>query len=1125
MALVDYVFVAEFDIDKGSSLRHALPGFPAGYDGDSSSRIAELMLPDGAHNRMAESTTFMLRAKGQSASSDDPAAAETQTELRCFSIARTRIDASRRRHADLKALAIASRMPFADMFRPALAAALDCYFSSPMLATLQSILAAFNSLDISGFKLPSRTERTLLRGVLPLQGRSAAFLYPPSLSAFLAGADAAAVATAALPAAAAAVSPSAAAAAVAVAAATGEPVPATITGSPTEADAAAAAQREAHWFWSPSLTLTFPAAAPVSGDASSADARLPAASDVTSPASAAAPVRVPLSFRYPRFLEPSAFHSAPLAALLRRFGDRTADIMAAVLLEKRVLFLGGRDVPAADVCACVLATAHMVCPPLSGTALSRRLYPYANLTDLSFLDTKGYIAGVTNPLFETKTGWFDVLCVLSGDGAGGSAGGVIEVGGSAGGAGAAAGSAASGAVGPIGGGRPILPTGAGTPHALGPAAAGTGGGSPALSGAANPPGGAAPPVPSSVAFSPAGEVFFAGIRTAATRDADAAFLASLRSGARFGEQWLRQAFQAHAAHWVQLAGLHELIVGGRAGRARTSTFGSALGGVAAAAAVAAAAEAGHVPAVDASSTSEHLKPLAEGEGEDGLVTAPGGADAGDHDAAVGIDDAATGLASPAASASSASADGSASGSVASGASATASWQPLRSRAESAAWTFPSGGRSSLSFGAGAGGLGGLGSPVHRSYPLLVSAAQRAQVLGASSRLRALAATATYEATRRERASEEMAICLGEQPLLFTQQADVVAASKPADAAVAAVAVDSAGEADAPATAAAASAGAQPVDCSLLRSIARLLRQPGVLARTAPDCEPAAATPLGPAHSEKASHSSAIAAADGRVALGDMPLPYSPASGAGGPGTTVAAAAAAITGLASAAAGAAAAGGSAIAQLASDIAALLRGSSSGTSTSASTGASTIAAAAAKPTVNLVAGTAGSASPATASEPTAAAAAHGSSPAAAVASSTAASQAPCPLRLFTDLHASLRGNPSAQIYFLACLLADGSLPATGDVGGSSVGNGMAGGGEGGLGVGGIAGGSPGLHPLASAALHASPGVRAAARGIIRELACHPWLPVRAAIASTNSELLRVVRQGNGHGAEAAAAGESR
>ena len=43
-----------------------------------------------------------------------------------------------------------------------------------------------------------------------------------------------------------------------------------------------------------------------------------------------------------------------------------------------------------------------------GTLL--RAYPYACLTAMQFLQVSGYIAGVTNPIFEQRQEWWDVLC-------------------------------------------------------------------------------------------------------------------------------------------------------------------------------------------------------------------------------------------------------------------------------------------------------------------------------------------------------------------------------------------------------------------------------------------------------------------------------------------------------------------------------------------------------------------------------------------------------------------------------------------------------------------------------------------------------------------------------------------
>lgn len=38
---------------------------------------------------------------------------------------------------------------------------------------------------------------------------------------------------------------------------------------------------------------------------------------------------------------------------------------------------------------------------------------YANLTDLEFLKVEGYIAGVTNPMFQQKREWWDVCCDIA----------------------------------------------------------------------------------------------------------------------------------------------------------------------------------------------------------------------------------------------------------------------------------------------------------------------------------------------------------------------------------------------------------------------------------------------------------------------------------------------------------------------------------------------------------------------------------------------------------------------------------------------------------------------------------------------------------------------------------------
>ncbi|PRP84707.1 methionyl-tRNA synthetase [Planoprotostelium fungivorum] len=99
-----------------------------------------------------------------------------------------------------------------------------------------------------------------------------------------------------------------------------------------------------------------------------------------------------------------------LIPLIKKFGGQIMIIYNALLTQKRVLFTGF-DISASDVCEYVLSACSMVCPPLRG--LIKRAFPYTNLTYLDFLSVPGYIAGVMNPMFETHTEWWDILCNIT----------------------------------------------------------------------------------------------------------------------------------------------------------------------------------------------------------------------------------------------------------------------------------------------------------------------------------------------------------------------------------------------------------------------------------------------------------------------------------------------------------------------------------------------------------------------------------------------------------------------------------------------------------------------------------------------------------------------------------------
>jgi hypothetical protein len=118
--------------------------------------------------------------------------------------------------------------------------------------------------------------------------------------------------------------------------------------------------------------------------------------------------KIPLKFKV--CSTEDQFDDGLLRRLLLKFGEQSMVLFNAVLTGQRVLVLGYNQ-PAGDVCNYVLAMSSLVCPPLAG--LIERQFPYANLTDLSFLSTPGYIAGVTNPMFKSKKDWWDVLCDIS----------------------------------------------------------------------------------------------------------------------------------------------------------------------------------------------------------------------------------------------------------------------------------------------------------------------------------------------------------------------------------------------------------------------------------------------------------------------------------------------------------------------------------------------------------------------------------------------------------------------------------------------------------------------------------------------------------------------------------------
>jgi hypothetical protein len=84
-------------------------------------------------------------------------------------------------------------------------------------------------------------------------------------------------------------------------------------------------------------------------------------------------------------------------------------LLNAVLTQKRIIFLG-HNRPSGEVAEAVLAA----CALVSGTILrgfTRHAFPYTDLSKIDdLLNVPGFIAGVTNPAFANHPEWWDLLC-------------------------------------------------------------------------------------------------------------------------------------------------------------------------------------------------------------------------------------------------------------------------------------------------------------------------------------------------------------------------------------------------------------------------------------------------------------------------------------------------------------------------------------------------------------------------------------------------------------------------------------------------------------------------------------------------------------------------------------------
>lgn len=173
--LVDYIVIAEFDIDTGSTVRHQYPSNIPGYKVDW---FAEFMLPEGAHNRDLDYNYIFLNRDSPHIDQDlwctatkycprEIYSGDTDTPqknlLYGINVVKTRYDSSVRRGAIVKAMCVFSQYQFVDVLKKPLELALDRYFDQPGVEVLKHLYTSLNAVDLSQVPRPDLLEQTLMR--------------------------------------------------------------------------------------------------------------------------------------------------------------------------------------------------------------------------------------------------------------------------------------------------------------------------------------------------------------------------------------------------------------------------------------------------------------------------------------------------------------------------------------------------------------------------------------------------------------------------------------------------------------------------------------------------------------------------------------------------------------------------------------------------------------------------------------------------------------------------------------------------------------------------------------------------------------------------------------------------
>lgn len=439
-----FCMLAEFDIDRGSTLSHQYPA-ATGYD---EHMLAELMLPDGVHLRTEDWTFFFLKPPGfkreapseanDDATSRDPSSWLSHDLTYVINLVRTKHDNTVRRGALVKAMAIGTRYPFIEIFKTALLLALDDYFKEPGPDCLARLYESINRLDLSAAPSFSRAEKLVLRGSDRRDLFEERFVAAPRTDNDAPGTAPAIITDT-------------------IETARSSPTTANPVDTPRHrknSTSTIASETKSLRKKLSAASLRPPlgarrgsSATSINGTAMGHDRRsnpnpaspLPATSrprdthffdTVLTYSNVPLPIRVPLT-TFPEevgeyslirliqtFSGPQSTPTGPVHPHLHTNGPSTHPIIVlfnALVTQKRVIFLGYGQ-PANLVASFVLAA----CALGSGCGVvlqgfAARAFPYTNLLNLDDLEkVPGYIAGVTNPRFEDLHAWDLLLNVETG---------------------------------------------------------------------------------------------------------------------------------------------------------------------------------------------------------------------------------------------------------------------------------------------------------------------------------------------------------------------------------------------------------------------------------------------------------------------------------------------------------------------------------------------------------------------------------------------------------------------------------------------------------------------------------------------------------------------------------------